>query len=576
MGFLRHITPVAWGFIGVQVVLVSFWAAKYMVPLIWISRQAKQVRSRVKTSGDHVPPRDLAVGQPLRSVWIDYARATGDSLCRLLEEEHPTVSAHEYFTLRKASRSANGLFAQIIPGVFAGFGILGTFVGIVIGIYEIRIDNAGQLMASVRDLLGGMSTAFVSSIVGIGFSICWLTLYRWLAASADRRLFTLATSLDEKYQPWEQSKLLRASLHLENADALRSQQLLELQKETKGILQNLGTDIAEAMEKALEATLGPKLEELSGSMTALASDTRNEQTKALEEMAGQFREQLMGSVKADFDALAESMRTAAEIQQKTSGEFAEFFGKLGEVTARQSELLESTLLAADQFKESTEGLAKIHAAIRESIPAIAGASEQLAGLVAEMSSQSEVFASANEKLREQLATHIDSMGGQVDRLADFWERFSGSLEGFREKLESTLLEFRSMAAESLTSVFKQFDTEMARVVKHLSGTLAEVRERSEELAENVKLLRDTMLDLDKPVESFATALRDGSNDTKKYGEILSRLETYLGESEPLLKALFKVDQSVTSVAGVIGELNTRLAANGSSKELHGSSREANT
>ena len=50
-------------------------------------------------------------------------------------------------------------------------GMLGTFVGIFIGLYGLDISNVNKVTASLSELLSGLKLAFITSIVGLIFSI---------------------------------------------------------------------------------------------------------------------------------------------------------------------------------------------------------------------------------------------------------------------------------------------------------------------------------------------------------------------------------------------------------------------
>lgn len=56
----------------------------------------------------------------------------------------------------------------ILPTILSSLGILGTFIGIAIGLYTFDVNNIDQ---SVPTLLQGLKLAFVSSIAGIIFTI---------------------------------------------------------------------------------------------------------------------------------------------------------------------------------------------------------------------------------------------------------------------------------------------------------------------------------------------------------------------------------------------------------------------
>ena len=57
---------------------------------------------------------------------------------------------------------------QLVASVITVLGILGTFVGISYGLYMFDENN---IQESIPNLLGGLKVAFITSILGIFFSI---------------------------------------------------------------------------------------------------------------------------------------------------------------------------------------------------------------------------------------------------------------------------------------------------------------------------------------------------------------------------------------------------------------------
>lgn len=72
-----------------------------------------------------------------------------------------------------------GLIVQI-PGVLTGFGILGTFIGLIMGISTIGFSSVEAALESVATLLAGIETAFYTSIAGVILSITFNILYRMI------------------------------------------------------------------------------------------------------------------------------------------------------------------------------------------------------------------------------------------------------------------------------------------------------------------------------------------------------------------------------------------------------------
>lgn len=79
-----------------------------------------------------------------------------------------------------------------IPGTLTGLGILGTFVGLIIGIRGIGFSTVNAALASVQTLLGGIQVAFYTSICGVILSLLFNLVYRmaWNVMVRDLGVFT--------------------------------------------------------------------------------------------------------------------------------------------------------------------------------------------------------------------------------------------------------------------------------------------------------------------------------------------------------------------------------------------------
>lgn len=97
------------------------------------------------------------------------------------------VFAFAFFQARKGEHSR---FLEYAPTLMTASGILGTFVGVVIGLMNFDTNNIDQ---SIPTLLAGLKTAFITSIVGMMAAILFNMLDAWFFA--DKREAKIAESL---------------------------------------------------------------------------------------------------------------------------------------------------------------------------------------------------------------------------------------------------------------------------------------------------------------------------------------------------------------------------------------------
>ena len=65
-----------------------------------------------------------------------------------------------------------------IPGTLTGLGILGTFIGLIVGIQGIGFSSVNAALSSVQTLLSGIQVAFYTSIAGVILSLSFNIMYR--------------------------------------------------------------------------------------------------------------------------------------------------------------------------------------------------------------------------------------------------------------------------------------------------------------------------------------------------------------------------------------------------------------
>lgn len=456
-------------------------------PLCWYQRELKKLSQWLSPAKrDESPP----VRGKVRDMWACYYDEWKRTSVTFAGESRGTVPVEEGFSIVRLQGRTSPI-PGALPGIFTGLGILGTFVGIVIGLYDLQTRNADALMGSVEQLLAGMSTAFVSSIVGIACSLLWVWRYELRVSKVDSELKGLWPKLAAVFPTWDELGLLRAQL--------------KLAEEQKGTLQSLGTDIAAALETAMTRTVTPALENLTNWFMKTMEESRTRQTEGLGELAEKFHERLMASIGTHFDRLSSALAQAAQVQEEAATRMEDLLREVERLGAAQRELLDSTTQATERFEGSVKGLTTVHEAVSTTALSMREVAEAASRLLADTSLQVECLMTANVDLRRELATQLDSVQAQVSSMTSFWSQLSATLEALGVELNESILEFQSLASERLRDVFEQFDREMARVVEHLNGTLAELREVSQDVPTRIEQLQTALA---KMVEEVSALVRE--------------------------------------------------------------------
>jgi hypothetical protein len=152
--------------------LTSFWILSlisiFLIATVYLIVRLSFLKRKIK-NGSFKEVKNL------KEIWLAYKSRFSE----YSGQDKTADSADEYFNEQTM------LFAYVnyrvinnVSNMLVGFGILGTFVGLTYGIADSNFETTEAIKESINNLLAGMGTAFVTSIWGMGLSICFTLIYK--------------------------------------------------------------------------------------------------------------------------------------------------------------------------------------------------------------------------------------------------------------------------------------------------------------------------------------------------------------------------------------------------------------
>lgn len=197
-------------------------------------------------------------------------------------------------------------YNSAISGTMTGLGILGTFIGLSIGLGSFNGNDIYTISDNVGPLLSGMKVAFHTSVYGILFSLVFQFAHRGLMADAYDKLQDFLDAFRECVEPV-----------VNNTD-----------------------DNAKAM-LVYQANMANSMKQ----MTELLKGEAREQAESLERMVQQFTMRMQQALGADFDRLGASLQRACSAQEV----YADNFRSMADTTQA---LLQSSLSLQKTLEET--------------------------------------------------------------------------------------------------------------------------------------------------------------------------------------------------------------------------------
>ena len=163
--------------IYLAILLVLLYAmARCLVPLAALSgklrRAARVIITENKQNKEKKSWNDIHfLGDRLEGVWADFLQNA-----EMRDAHGESCDVTQYINEETVIEACSGTrLAEITPGILTSLGILGTFLGLVMGLSGLNLNAAdtSALLSAMEQLIGGMSTAFLTSIAGVIASIAF-------------------------------------------------------------------------------------------------------------------------------------------------------------------------------------------------------------------------------------------------------------------------------------------------------------------------------------------------------------------------------------------------------------------
>lgn len=467
--------------------------------------------------------------------------------CRLMSFVPPS----EFFNEETLySSQINRELYGAIPGILTGLGILYTFAGLASGIY-LAMNGAeggilgteaagmGELMVAVNELLSGAGLAFMTSIVGLIFS---MSFNIWFVRS-EKKLLNKIEEINQELEDripvltedhirfqslrrlTEQEKCLQTILPSvrEDMESFRSAILTALEQNSVSV----GESMKEALEgvKELVRRMNDDQAQLvTDSLKTIIEQMEANLTNVFEKMSGSFEHSskavresvemldiVIAKLKSEIDAAGEAAKTQIQtIADDTS-----------QISHRLLETLEKGVAEMNRSIEAAgEKAAKHMEALSEQITSIENAvrtgSEEVRKNIVDMEEASnrtkEIFvglASHVEEVSRSLADVVKSLeeeGAQfehtVSSLRTTLSVMSETANDIRQGKDSTDETLRTAIAE-VQSVMTEATDALSEELKGMQRMLGDLSEQQAGLTERARELNEVM---EKSVESLAVAL----------------------------------------------------------------------
>lgn len=460
------------------------------------------------------------------------------------------VPSSEIFSEQTTSKKMhwNMRMLDAASGTLVGLGLLGTFLGLTLGITGFDNSSSEKINESIKLLLSGMGTAFLTSLIGMFLSLVYTVVIEkpW-KNKLSKSLYFFTEGLDKKYYI---DDITLMNLNQKNLfDDLRNSILDSIEKQfsyTNETGQKI--EVSNAIREILKEN-----EEQSKALKSFSTDLALELNNGFDEvMSRQMQEKLLplmenidGTTKAvieHIDLMAANVASPAtdmiqnvvdELKNSMTSIMQEFKNNLsGDATNELEELAKSLGTATQAMANFPKNMENISATLQVTI-------EEVKNAIYEISNTSAVSNNtAMQKMQEQITFATTSISNAIAEVKDVMSTLTQSSQQSSQEMVSKLAVASEQMGQFLSNTLGQLSLSVKDSIQNITEDVA--NKQSNLLA----LQEDTVGETEKLLNTFNQGL-----------ERMERMNEYItGTMDMFQKAQGEIAGSTAHLTTITGDM----------------------
>lgn len=428
------------------------------------------------------------------------------------------IPASEYFNDISVCK-CNKLNLRMLDtgsSTLVGLGLLGTFLGLTLGISNFDSSDTVHINKSIQGLLAGMGTAFLTSLLGMSFSIVLTFIDKALRHSLYKQVYGLTEKLDNQYyiDDVELSNINQQKIVNQLYHALKT----DLQQQTSALADKLTYHNSEGQNVSIGNAIREILaenQEQSKALKSFSTDLAIELNNGFDETLSRQMQQkilpLMENVDATTKAIVEHIdqmaaqvsSPAAEMMQKVADELkqgmqtivSEFStGLSGSATSELENLAHQLGTATQAMADFPKNMQDISATLQITIDEVKNAISEISNTSAHANS------TAMQQMQEQITFATGAISNAIAEVKDVMSGISKSSQEQNNQMVSKLADAAEKMGTFLSGTISTLSTSVQQSVKSITDDV------NSKQANLIALQEDTTSQTKKLLETFNTGL----------------------------------------------------------------------
>ena len=477
--------------------------------------------------------------------------------------EFSTCSAHK-INLRLLDTAA---------GTLVGLGLLGTFLGLTLGIKDFDSSSTQNIQKSIQLLLSGMGTAFITSLVGMLLSMIYSFCDKYWRNRLSKHLHVLTKKLDSLY--YIDDRTLDDLNEQALAKSIASTMKEVVEHEMRSVVNALNEKLTYNNESGEATTIANAIREIlkenqeqSKALKSFSTDLAIELNNGFDEVLSRQMQQkilpLMENVDATTKAIVEHIDQMAslvsspatdmiqtvvdELKNSMSEMMKEFSSGLsGSATNELETLAHQLSTAAQSMADFPNNMAHISSTLQFTIEEVKNAVSEIANTSANANS------TAMLQMQEQITFATGAISTAISEVKDV---MSGLTQSSREQ-NNQMINKLADAAEKMGTYLTETTTALSSQVKDSIRDI--VDDINEKQTHMLSLQEETISQLKGTITGITQNAQEQSNQmVVKLAEAAEKMGVFLTGTVTSLSS--SVQQSIKNISDDVSNKQADLIA----------------
>ena len=420
--------------------------------------------------------------------------------------EFSTCSAHK-INLRLLDTAA---------GTLVGLGLLGTFLGLTLGIKDFDSSSTQNIQKSIQLLLSGMGTAFITSLVGMLLSMIYSFCDKYWRNRLSKHLHVLTKKLDSLY--YIDDRTLDDLNEQALAKSIASTMKEVVEHEMRSVVNALNEKLTYNNESGEATTIANAIREIlkenqeqSKALKSFSTDLAIELNNGFDEVLSRQMQQkilpLMENVDATTKAIVEHIDQMAslvsspatdmiqtvvdELKNSMSEMMKEFSSGLSGSATNELETLAHQLgTAAQSMADFPNNMAHISSTLQVTIEEVKNAVSEISHTSANANS------TAMQQMQEQITFATSAISAAIAEVKDVMSGISQSSQEQSNQMVSKLADAAEKMGTFLSGTISTLSSSVQQSVKSITDDV------SNKQADLIALQEETTAQTKRLLETF--------------------------------------------------------------------------